>query len=30
MPWAVARQLDALAEECDREALTRLEEPVLR
>jgi hypothetical protein len=30
MPWAVARQLDALAEECDREAMTRLEEPALR
>jgi hypothetical protein len=27
MPWAVARQLDALAEECDREAMTRLGEP---
>jgi hypothetical protein len=30
MPWAVALQLDALAEECDREAMTRLGEPVLR
>ncbi|HUC67384.1 MAG TPA: hypothetical protein VMA53_18220 [Stellaceae bacterium] len=29
MPWAVARQLDALAEECDREAMTRLGEPLL-
>jgi hypothetical protein len=27
MPWAVALQLGALAEECDREAMTRVGEP---